>query len=302
MILLKQMTVLLAVMFLGYFMAGKKVLNEDVCRSISWIIVNIANPALIMSGCLDLQEAVGAKDIVYTFVTACIMFAVLIVAAWILPLIFRFKPVEKGAYKVMLVFSNFGFMGFPIINAMYGTKGILYASVFLIPFDILIYTYGVVVIGEKTKKLPLKNILNIGVIACVLLLVCVLTKTQLPDTAGNFIEMLSNITAPLSMMVIGASMLDLSFKRLFKNYKLLLFSVVRMIVIPVIGGMLIKHLITGDVLQGVSLILLAAPVASMSAMLAQQYNGEYELASQGVALSTIMSVITMPMVFWIVGI
>ncbi|MBS7304031.1 MAG: AEC family transporter, partial [Lachnospiraceae bacterium] len=98
------------------------------------------------------------------------------------------------------------------------------------------------------------------------------------------------------------SMATIDIKKLFTDIRLLLFSVLKLVIVPVAGLFLLKLFIRDQMLLGVCMVMLATPVASMTAMLSQQYDGDYELASRGVALTTILSVATMPLVSIITGI
>ena len=98
------------------------------------------------------------------------------------------------------------------------------------------------------------------------------------------------------MMVIGASLATIDLRKLFTDVRLIIFSVLKLVVIPVLGLLVIRQFVDSEVMLGVCLVMLATPVGSMTAMLAQQYEGDYEMASKGVALTTILSVLTMPLV------
>ncbi len=332
MILLQQMVILFIFMLLGFMMAKKKVINEMVSKSLSFIVVNIANPALILTGSMSQQESLSAMQLIKIFGLALLVFAGLILVSVLLPVLLKIEPKSRGVYKVMLIFSNIGFMGFPLIRAMYGESAILYASPFLIPFNLLIYTYGIGAMqpghvsandenkackqqeneackyqeNEKEtdqKTAPIwKKILNIGVISCIITFIIAIFHIQVPTVIKDTASALSALTAPLSMMVIGASMADIKIRELFCDIRLLVFSVIKMMIIPIAGLLLLKCFIHDQILLGVCMVMLATPVASMSAMLAQQYDGDYELASRGVALTTLISVFTMPLVSILTGI
>ena len=102
------------------------------------------------------------------------------------------------------------------------------------------------------------------------------------------------------MMVIGISLSDIRLKELFLDGKLLAYAAVKLLVIPVAGTLIIRRFVVNEVLVAVCVIMLATPVASMAVMLAGQYDRNVELASKGVALTTILSVITIPVVSWLV--
>ena len=305
MLLLQQMIVLFILMILGYYMRRKEIISDETCRSLSWIVVNIANPAMILSGSVNSEQGIEGSELIMTMMLAIGIFAGLILVSLIVPLVLRVPRRSVGAYRVMMIFSNIGFMGFPVISALYGTEALLYASVFLIPFNLLIYTYGILALktNDETKgKLDLKKVLNIGVFSCILSIILSFIQIPMPSFVKTTVSTLSNLTAPLSMMVIGASMATIDVKKLFTDVKLLLFSALKLIVVPIVGLFILKTFIQSEMILGVCMVMIATPVASMTAMLAQQYDGDYELASRGVALTTILSVITMPLVSIVTGI
>ena len=301
MILLKQMLILFFFMIIGYLMGKKKIIDEKVSGSLSWMIVNITNPALILSG--GISAEVDRDELLKTFALAAGMFALLILFSEIITPLFRFEKKEAGVYKALMVFSNMGFMGFPIISALYGEEALVYASVFLLPFNVLVYTYGVFCISghRMDVRRAAREFCNIGTCAGVVALILAVSRFRLPDIVNQTIEMLSDLTAPLCMMVIGTAFLNIRFKDVFCNLKLMLFSVIRLLIIPLAGMMVIRLVTSDPVLQGICFIILASPAGSMIAMLAQQNNGNYLIASEGAAVTTLFSVVTMPLLFQMIG-
>lgn len=294
------MIVLFLIMLVGFIAYKKDYMNDNASKKLSSIVVNIANPALILSSILSMDNTITGKDLMITVVIAAALFGGLLLISVFVPVIFRVDRQSYGAYRVMTVFSNIGFMGFPIISSVFGSSALLYATLFLIPYNVLIYTYGIHTMkmnrsGEK-EKLNLGQILNIGVLACILAIILFAFQVKLPDFLASGITMLSNLTAPLSMMVIGASMAVIDFKSLLSDYKLLLFSLFKLLLLPILGTLLVKQFVSNEVICGVTMVMLATPVGSMTAMLAQEYDGDYELASKGVMLTTLLSVVTIPIV------
>ena len=140
-----------------------------------------------------------------------------------------------------------------------------------------------------------KKIFNIGVIACITAMLLYFLQTPVPSFLQAFITNLGNLTAPLSMMIIGASLAQMPLKELFLDKKLLLFSLVKLLLLPAVWMIMVNRVAEQEILRGVCLVMMATPAGSMTAMLAQQYGGDYETASSGVALTTVLSVITMPL-------
>lgn len=309
MLLLQQMGILFLIMLVGFICQKIGVMNETGNKMISALVVQVANPALILAAGINKTDTIEGKNLLFAVLLAIGVYTLAIVSAIIVPKLLKISKRQLGTYKAMMVFSNIGFMGFPVISAVYGDQALLYASVFLIPFNILIYTWGIKIMTENNpkeenanKKIPWGKIFNVGVISCIVTIILYVTKLPVPKMIETTVNYFSGLTAPLSMMVIGASMVKMKFRDLFLNKKMLVFMFIKMLVIPVIGVLLIKPLGLTRELVGVCLIMLATPVGSMNAMLSQQYDGDYELASQGVALSTVLSVATMPLLSIILGV
>lgn len=374
MVMLQQMIVMFLMMAVGYLCYRKQILTEEVSKKVSAIVVNVANPCMILSSALTDQQMQG-KELVQTLAIVVMMYAFLLVVAQLLPRILCIQKGSRGAYAAMTVFANIGFMGFPVLAAMYGNGALLYGAVFQIPFNILIYTYGVAVLtrkpsacakteqdvktepdvnaevdvkaepdvksevdvkaevdmkaepngktgerqdaqgitaavngkseniengSEQQGKLQgtveiVKKIFNIGVIACITAMLLYFLQTPVPSFLQAFITNLGNLTAPLSMMIIGASLAQMPLKELFLDKKLLLFSLMKLLLLPAVWMIMVNRVAEQEILRGVCLVMMATPAGSMTAMLAQQYGGDYETASRGVALTTVLSVITMPL-------
>lgn len=292
------MIILFVIMLVGCIAYKKKIMEAHAVKTISAIVINIANPALILSS--SAGEIEGQK-LLATAVLAFGIYAVLMIAAQILPPLLHVPKSDYGTYRLMTVFSNIGFMGFPLICAMYGNEALLYGAVFLMPYNLLIYTYGIMVIKAKDGegigiRSSLRELINPGVIACLITFILVLTKLPVPQMASSVFDMLGSMTAPLSMLVIGATFATMDFKSILTDKKLLLFVAIHLLVIPILGILIIKLFVTNTVILGISLVVIGTPIGSMPVMLAQQYGGDQELASRGVAISTILSVITLPAV------
>lgn len=356
MVMLQQMIVMFLMMAVGYLCYRKQILTEEVSRKVSAIVVKVANPCMILSSALTDQQMQG-KELVQTLAIVVMMYVFLLVMAQLLPRILCIQKESRGAYAAMTVFANIGFMGFPVLAAMYGNGALLYGAVFQIPFNILIYTYGVAVLTRKpgacvktepgvnaevdvkaepdVKSEPngktgerqdaqgitaavngkseniengseqqgklqgtveiVKKIFNIGVIAFIAAMLLYFLQTPVPSFLQAFITNLGNLTAPLSMMIIGASLAQMPLKELFLDKKLLLFSLVKLLLLPAVWMIMVNRVAEQEILRGVCLVMMATPAGSMTAMLAQQYGGDYETASRGVALTTVLSVITMPL-------
>lgn len=307
MVVIQQMLVLFIVMLVGLAAYKKDIITDETSKKISSLVVNISNPALILSSVLGDNSKIQMQTLEEVMGISILMYVLLMIGSIGIPKLLKVEQKDKGLYKIMFVFSNIGFMGLPIVSSLYGTESLLYASLFLFPYNILIYTYGIQVIGkpqgapkeEKNWKTKCRNIFNNGVIASIVALLLFMMKWQLPECITSSISMIGGLTSPLSMMVIGASLATMDLKAMVRDVRLIIFSAIKLLFVPIICAFFIKHLINDAVIGGIILVMLATPVGSMTAILAQEYDGNYELTSKGVALTTILSVATIPIVFYL---
>ncbi len=306
MILLNQMIILFLLMVTGFVCRKKGILSDSNCAGISKLVVYVANPALVLSAGINQEDALRGKDLATAAALAVGVYIFLILFSFLVVFVLRPGEENKGTYRVMTVFSNIGFMGFPLISAVYGRQALLFASFFSIPCNLLYYTWCIKALGGKVEGEGrfawLKKSFNIGVISSLLAVVLYLTGIRVPSFIESTVKYLADLTAPLAMMVIGASVVNMNIKSLFSDVRLLVFSAIKLIIIPLFALPLIRLMGVNDMLLGVCLVMLSTPVGSMTAMLSQQYGCDYELASKGVALTTVLSVATMPLVSMILGI
>lgn len=300
MLLFQQMLVLFIYMMVGYTAGKKRIFNEDFGNKISWLILNITNPMMILSSAVNGDGSIKGSELLLTAGLAVSIYAFLLIIAALVPWIFRLGKDEAGYFQLMTVFNNIGFMGFPVISALYGSGALLYASIFLLPYNILFYTYGVSVVHKARQKFDLKKIINAGILASLFAVFLYLTQLPVPSFMKTAALGLSNLNAPLSMMVIGISLTKLSIRELFLDVKILFFAGMKLLAVPLLGTLVIKQFVAVPALQGVCMVMLATPAGSMTAMLAQQAGGNYQRTAKGVALTTLLSVVTIPLVSMIV--
>lgn len=300
MVLLQQMGILFVYMMIGYVACKKEYFDQEFGKKLSWLVVNVANPMLAISAVVNNEEQIAKKDFYVTVLLAICFYAFFLILAQILPRLIGVQNSDIGVYKMMTTFNNIGFMGFPVIAAAYGNGALIYAVPFSIMFNILCYTWGIQTLCGGGEKGNWKRIINIGTISGIISIVLFFMQIPVPKMICSLSVGLSNLTGPLSMLVIGISIAAMELKDLFTDVKLLKFALIKLLAVPVAAMLLVCQVIDNRLICEVFLVMMATPAASMCAMLSQQYGGDYELAAKGVALTTILSVVTMPIVSEIV--
>ena len=300
MVLLQQMGILFVYMMIGYVACKKEYFDQEFGKKLSWLVVNVANPMLAISAVVNNEEQIAKIDFYVSVLLARCFYAFFLILAQILPRLIGVQKSDIGVYKMMTTFNNIGFMGFPVIAAAYGNGALIYAVPFSIMFNILCYTWGIQTLCGGGEKGNWKRIINIGTISGIISIVLFFMQIPVPKMICSLSAGLSNLTGPLSMLVIGISIAAMELKDLFTDVKLLKFALIKLLAVPVAAMLLVCQVIDNRLICEVFLVMMATPAASMCAMLSQQYGGDYELAAKGVALTTILSVVTMPIVSEIV--
>lgn len=299
MILVQQMVVLFLIMGVGFICGKRNFISDDNAGNLSWIVVNVATPAMILSAGMDEESTIRGYSLLIGFLITISVYIFMIAVSFIIIPILKVPNDDKSVYRVMTIFSNIGFIGLPILQAAYGPEAVLYGALFQFPYNFLMYTYGIAAMrGENPfgSENPLKRVLNVGVISSVLAIAIYVSGLHMPSFVSITAKHLGSLAAPLSMMVIGQSMASIKVKELFGDGRLLIFSLIKLIIIPITGILLLSLFVDDKLILRVCYIMLATPIGSMTAMVAQQYGGNYTLASRGVALSTLLSVVTIPLI------
>lgn len=292
-IIINQMLVLFALMALGYILNKAKVLDEKANQYFSSFLLRAALPATILNSAIS-QSGLDRQSIFYVTVIAVGIFILLPLLSKGITKLFR---MEK-TYTLMLNYSNLGFMGFPIIENVFGAEYVFYAAIFLMVFNIHIFTLGIITLQGKggSAKDLLKKICTPGIISALLAFAIVLFPISLPTPIVTIIANLGGITTPLAMIVIGSQLAQVSILDSLKNIKLYTMSFFKLLIYPALIYGILYLFIGNTPLTQISAILTALPVAGNVTMLCSEYNGNSALSAQGTCLSTLLSIITLPLI------
>lgn len=299
MVALQVMLELFIILIIGYFLAKKDVLNQDAGKRISILIVNIVFPALIIAAVSENLDQGSLSSVLGVFLLGMATYIVLPIAAWIFMKLLRVPAGQQGIYQFMLIFSNCSFMGYPVLGAIFGSQAIFLSAIFNLPFNLLAFSYGIALVCKDSKAkagFRLSKLLNPGIIASVLALVIYGVSLRLPAMILELCSMVGNMTTPLSMLVLGAALAEIPLKDVFMDVRIYLMSAVRLIAIPCLAYFILHFFVSDVMTLGVAVMSLAMPVASMTVMLSNQYDGNVRLASIGVFVSTLLSVATIPLI------
>ena len=308
-IIFQKLLVLFGFMFIGYFCYKKKWITDETGNQISGLVLNIFNPALIISSVIGSSKNGSLQMVFINLILAIILFAVLILISPIFVRILGVKKEHRNIYAIMLIFSNLGFMGIPIIEELYGKGAIFYVAMYSFVYSIIFYTYGIYLFekeralqtGQKAKiAFKWKKMINPGIVASVIALVIFLANIKVPTAAVSFVDYLGNTAIPLSMIMTGVSLAKIPLLDVFKDKKMYLFTFLKMLVMPVVAAILIHKFPLNATLSGIMVLMFGMPNGSMAVMMAIDYNLDSSICSRGIVLTTLLSIITLPIVAYLI--
>ncbi len=292
-----QVLVLFILMLLGFVGNKTRLINKEGSKVMSDVVMYFVTPCLIINSFSKMQnDAEHLNGLIVCFAAFFIIMAATILLVHI---IFRGKNEQKmRVLRFGVVFSNVGYMGIPLQEAVLGTEGVFYGSVCVGVFNILVWTYGVICSSGSSKNMSVKKLIfNPGLLAVVTGLVIFLFSVPLADyvpPVSISLEYMANLNTPIAMMVIGFNLASSDIAASLKSASTYVVTLLRLIIIPTVSlfALLICG-IKGDIL--VSLVIAAsAPVAAVTTVFTIKYENDVNTSVNLVAFTTLLSIITMP--------
>jgi malate permease and related proteins len=303
-IIVNQVLILVFLILAGVTARKLNLVSEYVKDEVSSLVINITMPLFIIST-MSSQKFSG-EMLINSGILIAIAASTYVVFILFSKVVSRALGVEgsvRDIFEYVLVFANVGYMGYPVLNLAFGSTGVFYGAVFNIIFDLLVWTYGVWILtrstGDGNRK---KFVMNSALIAVVVGFSMFALGIKLPYPVAKTVEMIGNITTPLSMMFIGFILSEIHFKEFLTEWKSVVLSAFRLLVIPLITMTVLKVLGFKGMMVGVPTVLMAMPASANTAILAARFRSDYKLASKVVFVSTFFSVITIPLILGIIGI
>lgn len=206
----------------------------------------------------------------------------------------KYPQKKKSILQYCTLINNSGFLGMPMVSAVYGSEGLFAASIFIIPNRIFMWTAGLAMFTTADFRTKCKNILlNPCIVTVFLGIARRITGFPVPEFLDTAIANTDAVTTPLSMMVIGTMLIGVPWKKLLEP-SIFRLAFVRLIALPLVALYILNLIDAQPLLAGVSLILTGMPAGSTSALLAAKYGADEDYASRCIVTTTIMSLATIP--------
>lgn len=303
-LIVSKMLMLLILLIIGYICARLNVTNKEFNKVASKVTINVFFFAMIISSVSNKEIPMTGKELAFGIGMMFAYMLISLVIALLMPRVFRIKDGDIGMYQLLVGFMNTSFIGFPVIQAMYGEKAVFYAATSGIPFNLAMYTLGIFLLNKNRSggvKLSVKNMLTPPLIATVISIFIFGFNIHIPDFIDETCDLMAGAAIPLSMFVVGSSLGDVSLKEAFAEKRMYLLSFVRLILCPLVVWLLLKPIISNQVMLGTVVILAATPMPVIATILGIQYGRDGVESSKGIFLSTVLSMLTMPAIIYFCG-
>lgn len=292
MILLKQILIMFILIGIGFVLCKKKFISLTGSGEIGKILLNLVIPVVIINSFWVTKTPEKTMSLLHTAIVSVIVMAVSVIVS---TLIFGKK---NGVACFSSAFSNAGFIGIPLVQAVVGSEAVSYISIMIVLVNLLQWTYGIYImtgdINAMKPKTVLKNPVFLSVVIGLLFYFLAVPKITMAET---LISSITAINTPLAMFVSGVYLAQSDLLSMLKKKDAWKVSIVRLAVIPVITIAVLKVIPFGSMDLRIAILLAAAcPVGSNVAIFAQQYSCSYTDAVEQVCMSTLLCLISIPAV------
>lgn len=294
-----KVLVLLLIMTVGFAARKAKVINEVSNKVFTDLLIYVTIPILILSS----YQIELTKDRVtmawQVFFFGFIVYLIMILFAFLVSR--KVQVGQRALFQFSLIFSNCAFMGFPVIGGILGKEGVFLTSIFIIYFNVLLWTYGLMLFtGDRSLKSMVKVLKNPSIIAIFIGMLTFVFQFKFPPQVMEALESVGGITITVSMIMIGSTIAGTPFKEVFKGLDTYVVSFLRLLVIPVIVLFVALLFKLSPTVTSVCTILSGMPVAANTVLFAEKFDKNILKASKNVAFSTLLSVVTIPVLVMII--
>ena len=292
------MLILLAIVIVGYVASKLKYMGGDFDRRLSNIIIDITCPALILSSTMG--GTLPDRSLILPLLgISVVTYMLLTIVALYLPLLLTKKTEDRGSVGFALMFGNVGFIGYPIVGAIFGHQAVFYAAILNVVNTLTVFTIGVMLVNGVKQRLVFqpKILTSTPMISAYLAIVIVAFGIDdIPQVISEPITMIGNITVPGALLIIGSSMSKLSWRTMLGSRVVYYTTAFRLLILPMLLYVLFRSIGFAPLVVNINTLIIAMPVATYGTILCLRYGRDTTLITEITFISTLLSVVTIPLV------
>lgn len=302
-ILIQKMVLFAILIALGYLAMKWHFVSEDFDGKLSTFIINITMPAMILSTVTGGNPVESMSTAFFVLGLSTLVYLFLPYLGRLINHVLNIPHKDRSLYLYMTTFGNLGFMGLPVVEAVFGKTGLFYAALIHLIFNVFNWSFGISFMqDQKRVTFDIKMFKTPGIIASILALVIFLLNLEVSSMVHEVASLVGGVTSPLAMMTVGMNLAKIDLKEVFTHWPIYPYIILRQVAIPLLLRFLLGLVIHDAYLLGVFIIEMSMPVASASTMFALRYGRDSQVATRGVCMTTLLSLVTIPLVMYISGI
>ncbi len=293
-----QVVIVFLLIAVGFTLKKAKKIDTHTSKQLTDLLLMVVTPCVLINS----YQKEFKSELAFNLLTAAIFTIIIhIVMIVISTIIYRKEETKKYRINIFsAVYSNCGFMAIPLLTAVLGEDGVFYGSAYLAFFNIFYWTHGVALYTGDWKSLSIKKaILNPGVIGTLLSLALFFLNISLPNIILEPVKYLAGLNTPIAMIILGVYLADIDFGKTLRRLSIYTVSLLRLIVFPVLAVILAKLMRLDETVATAVLISAACPTATVTTLFAAKFGLDAGYASEVVSVSTLLSVITIPLIMMI---
>jgi len=292
------MLILLAIVIVGYVAGKLKYMGGDFDRRLSNIIIDITCPALILSSTMG-GKLPDRSLILPLLGISLLTYVLLTIAAWTLPRWLTKKSEDRGTVGFALMFGNVGFIGYPIVGAIFGHEAVFYAAILNVVNTLSVFTAGVMLVNGERQRMAFQSKILVStpmISAYLAILIVALGIDNIPSVISLPITMIGGITVPGALLIIGSSMSRLSWRMMLGSGVVYVTTAFRLLILPLLLYVIFRTMGFDSLVVNINTLVIAMPVATYGTILCLRYGRDTALITEITFISTLLSVLTIPLV------
>ncbi|MBQ0070300.1 MAG: AEC family transporter, partial [Spirochaetales bacterium] len=231
--LLSSFFVMVAMIALGFFLEKKGMTNKTVNKGLTDILIDVALPFNMLASSQRLFVRETGQGIICTFIIASLYFPLALLCSKSLAKMLKVPSQKRGSFISSSVIMNTGFLGFPLAESLYGQEGVLCAIPFTLVVNFFLFGFCIRLFDEKAE-FSLKKVLSPAVIASVITIIVYFTQIKFPKPITDICTSMGALMTPVSMLLIGTSLVGVNIKEIFSDLHAYETCVIRLVLYPLV--------------------------------------------------------------------
>lgn len=279
----------------GYYLYKKNITDDKIVTGLSNLLLFLSTPATLLNSFIQEYSTEKTMNLAFAFIAAFALHVVFVIAAEII-----YKK-DEGEKKFGIPFSNAGFIGIPLVTGVFGAQAVFYLAPFIGMFNIFVWSYGIWIMSRDLKEVSFKKIItNPAIVALIAGVIIYMLKIGVPSPIHGAVSGFAGLNTPLAMLVLGAHVARGNLKDIFTSRSSYINCFFRLVLMPLIAiGLMAIIPSRWNEVKMIMLIAASAPIGALSPVFARMYNRDSIYAAQSVCLSTLLSILTMPIMMMI---